>query len=473
MLWPVRLVDYPAGEDLEDEMGDHSREALPDLSPTSRTSRHTGRTLLVGAVAIVALAVPAVAAAKSVPRLPGRPAPPPSSRLVPWLPGWPAPSPSGQRSVPATLYVGHGSTSATDRSCSAPGYGSVQAAVTAAKSGDTVYLCGAQFAEQVTLAKSITLTGQRGSGLTGVGSSVTSPGALLTITGGSPTVSGLTFSGPVDGGNSPIYGILAVGGSPRLADDTVRGIQTINELQEDDGGASVWVGNPNVFDDPDTVYDVSATIQGLTVSGYNKRGINVAGLGATALIEGNTVTGAGPTSATAQNGIEILFGARATISGNHVSDNQYAGGNVAAASGILVSGGWPPPLATNSVVEGNYLVNNDMGIDFLNYNDDGSGVPTTPTRDVAEFNTVTSSAVTNVSGVEAGVGYQAGIVDNGNRDEIIGNDISGRGYAVNGKLDWQVSPEVFTKTNGVSAFTRPIDAGLTWYDTDPVVFGNH
>jgi hypothetical protein len=78
-----------------------------------------------------------------------------------------------------------------------------------------------------------------------------------------------------------------------------------------------------------------------------------------------------------------------------------------------------------------------------------------------------------LSGVEAGVGYQAGVLDNGNRDEIIGNYISGRGYAVNGKLDWQVSPEVFTETNRVSAFTRPIDAGLSWYDTDPIVFGNH
>jgi len=436
-------------------MGDHSRGAPPDLSHTPRMARRVGRTLLTGLVAAGALAVPAVAAAKPAPRFPSpKPAPKPSP-------------------APATLYVGHGSSTGADRSCSTPGYKSVQAAVNAAKNGDTVYLCGAQFAEQVTLAKSITLTGQRGSGLTGVGSSITSPGALLSIDGGSPAVRGLTFSGPVDGGNSPIYGILAEGGSPLLADDTVQDIQTINGLQEDTGGASVWIGNPNAFDDPDAVYNVKATVEGLTVSGYNKRGINVAGLGTTALIEGNTVTGAGPTTATAQNGIEILFGARATIIGNRVSGNQYTGTNTATASGIIVSGGWPPPLATNSLVEGNDVVNNDVGIDFLNYNDDGSGVPTTPTRDVAEFNTITSSAVTNVSGVEAGVGYQAGVLDNGNRDEIIGNYISGRGYAVNGKLDWQVSPEVFTETNRVSAFTRPIDAGLSWYDTDPIVFGNH
>jgi hypothetical protein len=95
----------------------------------------------------------------------------------------------------------------------------------------------------------------------------------------------------VDGDSSPIYGILAEGGSPLLADDTVLGIQTSNGLQG--SGTSVWIGNPNAFDDPDAVDSVKATVQGLRVNGYNKRGINVAGLGAAVPIEGNAVTGPG------------------------------------------------------------------------------------------------------------------------------------------------------------------------------------
>ena len=60
-----------------------------------------------------------------------------------------------------TRYVG--ATAGRDTSCASPGYTSVQAAVNAAKPGDTVYLCGTTpFPGPVDVTKSVTLTGSAG-----------------------------------------------------------------------------------------------------------------------------------------------------------------------------------------------------------------------------------------------------------------------------------------------------------------------
>ncbi len=67
--------------------------------------------------------------------------------------------------APGTIrYVG--ATAGTGKSCASPGYTSVQAAVNAAKAGDTVYLCGTTlFPGQVIITKSITLTGSAGASI--------------------------------------------------------------------------------------------------------------------------------------------------------------------------------------------------------------------------------------------------------------------------------------------------------------------
>ena len=47
-------------------------------------------------------------------------------------------------------------------SCAAPGFNTVQAAVTAAPAGATVKVCGGTYIEQVEITKSLTLTGTNG-----------------------------------------------------------------------------------------------------------------------------------------------------------------------------------------------------------------------------------------------------------------------------------------------------------------------
>ena len=56
-------------------------------------------------------------------------------------------------------------------------------------------------------------------------------------------------------------------------------------------------------------------------------------------ISNNVVTGEGPVSYIAQNGIQLGYGMKAAVSGNTVSGNAYTGSNLASSGGILVVGG--------------------------------------------------------------------------------------------------------------------------------------
>jgi hypothetical protein len=58
---------------------------------------------------------------------------------------------------------------------------------------------------------------------------------------------------------------------------------------------------------------------------YQKNGMALSGNGLTVNVQNNTVTGAGATPLTAQNGIQLSYGAVGTISGNTVSGNFWTG----------------------------------------------------------------------------------------------------------------------------------------------------
>ena len=175
----------------------------------------------------------------------------------------------------------------------------------------------------------------------------------------------------------------------------------------------------------------TGTIQSNTVSHYQKNGIVVNGVGSSATISGNKVVGEGVVDYIAQNGIEVGYGATGTVSGNTVSGNAYSGVNNASSAGILVFGGpWLAagvPYTTGVSVTKNTLTNNDVGIYFFNA-DASFNAPATATKDSAVNNTISDSNTTNVSGNGSPNGYQAGISDLGNHDNIVNNKISGNGY---------------------------------------------
>jgi hypothetical protein len=113
-----------------------------------------------------------------------------------------------------------------------------------------------------------------------------------------------------------------------------------------------------------------------------------------------------------------------------VSDNAYSGTNNASSGGILVFGGpcFGGAYTTGVSVTTNTLTNNDVGIYLYNADATCSATSPTKTQNKAVNNTITNSNETNVSGNGYPNGYQAGISDFGNKDNIVNNKISGDGY---------------------------------------------
>ena len=92
----------------------------------------------------------------------------------------------------------------------------------------------------------------------------------------------------------------------------------------------------------------SVQILGNRVEGYQKTGILVNG-NADASVRLNRVVGLGPVDFIGQNGIQLGFGARGTVSLNRIAQNIYTG-NDAAGAGILIwQAGTPVEITTNEI----------------------------------------------------------------------------------------------------------------------------
>ncbi len=185
-------------------------------------------------------------------------------------------------------------------------------------------------------------------------------------------------------------------------------------------------------------YDNASTgkITDTTVSQYQKGGIVVNGSSSSATIDENTVTGLGPVNFIAQNGIQVGFGAKGTVTNNTVTGNSYTGPGVASSGGILVVGGacYGSDLTTGVKIKDNSLKGNDVGVFLSNLGLDTNGncvLPTSPTHIVTSNNKISNDAVNNTSGgnLEGQPGaYQAGVSDQGYGDSITSNKICGVGY---------------------------------------------
>ena len=199
----------------------------------------------------------------------------------------------------------------------------------------------------------------------------------------------------------------------------------------------------------------SGIISGNTVMNYQKGGI-IANGSVSVTIENNVVTGQGPVSWIAQNGIQLGYGAKATVTGNTSSANAYTGAGLVSSAGILVVGG--PcfgvglPYTVGLDITRNTVTNNDVGVWLFNADAaPACNAPTTKTNNTVKFNFISNGAVTNTTGDSATCGYQAGIADVGHKDQLVNNQISGFGY---------------TPTVGADC-TGPNPAFLRFVDADP------
>ncbi len=244
----------------------------------------------------------------------------------------------------ADLLVGPGQT-----------YTTIQAAVDAAISGDSIIIDPGTYPEQVLVdAKDLTLTGA-GQGLTVIAAPDTlqifytttaDHYPVLGVRDATVAVSDLTVDGAGKGAlNEQFYGLLLrnAGGSATAVEITGVRNEPLDGVAH---GVALAVDN-------DDATARTLDVAGCTFLDYQKNAASIftaAGTVLTLTMTGNETVGAGPTSVIVQNGIEITGGDVAvTLDTNTVRDVAWLGGG-STATGILISNA--TGTATGNILSG-------------------------------------------------------------------------------------------------------------------------
>jgi nitrous oxidase accessory protein NosD len=310
--------------------------------------------------------------------------------------------------------------------CPTAQFSKIQDAVNAATSGDVIRVCAGTYPEQVTISTPLTLRADNGVIVIPSGMTQNSTGAsggdsiagVFVVRG----VQGVDISGfIVDGSNngltgcSPsLIGIDYENSSGHIRHNAVRHMS----LGPADAGCQSGDG---IDVDTGSGFASDVTISDNSIWDYQKNGITGNDQGTQLSVDGNVVSGIGPTPNIAQNGVQIGFGAAGNITNNTVSDNVYSVCSSAAscptnATGILV-------FQSNGVaVRNNSLATNQIGV-FIGGN-----------NSVVASNTVSNSValigVALVGNDDSAVrntlthADQAAVYIQGNGNRVTGNDIT-------------------------------------------------
>ncbi len=262
------------------------------------------------------------------------------------------------------------SSSATVGLCAGPGthYTTIQAAVNA-PGVTTVEVCPGTYPEQVTITANLTLKGIA-SGTSDAAVVVVPAGGLVTngvvdifgfptaaqifVQNANVTVSHITVDGANDGLTDcsiDTIGIYYQNASGTISDNAVRNVLLAPALQGCQDGLAINVesntGTPAV------------TVSNNSVRNYDKNGITASGPdngspGPNVTVTGNTVIGLGATTVTAQNGIQVGYGATGKVTFNNVIDDIYinppgCAPSCTGSSGILIYGSKGVTITNNTV----------------------------------------------------------------------------------------------------------------------------
>ena len=239
----------------------------------------------------------------------------------------------------------------------------IQNAIDAATSGDTVYVEAGTFAEQLEIvAKALTILGA-GQGSTiiempaSLGDSFTYSGStkqaiVLIEDDADVSLSGLTVDGLGSGNavtpGNDFVGIGVYNADATISQVTVTGI-TDTPFSGNQRGRAVFIGN-----------DAGAhlvTVENATIDNYQKNAIDARGTGLTVDVLNSSLTGAGGTTTIAQNGIVFLGGVAGTIQGNTITGHDYTPARTESTGILLFDNG----AATVGIL-GNTINANEVGI---------------------------------------------------------------------------------------------------------------
>jgi parallel beta-helix repeat protein len=226
-------------------------------------------------------------------------------------------------------------------SCNDPSYNTIQAAVGAADPGDRINVCPGTYTEQVTIPTgkdNIQLRStKRWEAIIKAPTVMVPVGGRYTIvrisSSQNVTILGFTITGPGPTGCASLhYGVKV----DNAASANILG-NHITQIRDEpfsgcQNGVAVLVGRTA------ELTTGSAHIIGNVFDNYQKNGPTVDYTGSWAEIRNNRVLGIGPTTLTAQNGIQVSGGATASIRHNFVAGNNYTPGTPTSdeSSGILL-----------------------------------------------------------------------------------------------------------------------------------------
>lgn len=299
-------------------------------------------------------------------------------------------------------------------------YTTINAAVAAANSGDTVQVCPGTYPEQVTITKAIGLTNVPGqSGASTVAIPADGGDQNVHLIDGTPAIAQILVNGvkasvknlTVDGsGNTDAScGVELLGIYYQNAGGTIQGNTTQNQMLP--SGFQGCQDGEGIFVENQTAGTPAISITANTVQTFDKNGITVSYAGANATIKNNTVTGNGAVDYIAQNGIQLGYEATGRITGNQVSNLIYTPGTY-GASGILLYGLDAGQYSVVPQVSGNTVSDAQYGIALAEVNGRaGAMVP-------VSSNNVSGSAF-------AGVGLYSDTFDNDDYIRVTKNIIAG------------------------------------------------
>lgn len=249
--------------------------------------------------------------------------------------------------------------------CPDAGFTRIQDAVDAAAPGSQIRVCKGTYVEQVSISKPLDLEADSGAVLmpasmqanaSSLSSGRAIAAALLVSNTTNVTIRGLTLDGANNGISHcapDLMGIFFQDASGEIDRVAARNFKLSSSLNGCQSGTGIFVqsGNGGVS---------QVEIHRSTIHDFQKNGITANEIGTSASIDGNVVTGMGPTTGAAQNGIQIGFGAGGAIQNNTVTNNVWAPCTAVATC---------TSVATNILVEqsdGILVKDNVVGISQVN-----------------------------------------------------------------------------------------------------------